>query len=158
MCICCLFTTQLSLVILGQISAARSESWYRKLEFCFTSFWFYYHRLWWSSWHAMLALFLLYVFLVWIFSWRDLFQVTGTDASCVLYIICSQFITFEQVTLYSAYCAWFLHCWHHLLLFCFALPLVCFWLNLTIQFTSEFSLSCTDLCKVSTENGDHVIS
>ena len=55
----------------------------------------------------MLALFLLYVFLVWIFSWRDLFQVTGTDASSVLYIICSQFITFEQVTLYSAYCAWF---------------------------------------------------
>ena len=34
-------------------------------------------------------------------------QVTGTDASCILYIICSQFITFEQVTLYSAYCAWF---------------------------------------------------
>ena len=55
----------------------------------------------------MLALLLLYVFLVWIFSWRDLFQVTGTDASCVIYIICSQFITFEQVTLCSAYCAWF---------------------------------------------------
>ena len=107
MCICCLFTTQLSLVILGQISAARSESWYRKLEFCFTSFWFYYHRLWWSSWHAMLALFLLYVFLVCIFSWRDLFQVTGTDASWVIYIMCSQFITFEPVTLYSAYYAWF---------------------------------------------------
>ena len=35
-----------------QISAARWESWYRKLEFCFTSFCFYYHRLWWSSWHA----------------------------------------------------------------------------------------------------------
>ena len=56
---------------------------------------------------TMLALFLLYVFLVLIFSWRDLFQVTGIDASCVLYIICSQFITFEQITLYSAYCAWF---------------------------------------------------
>ena len=55
----------------------------------------------------MLVLFLLYIFLVWTFSWRDLFQVTGTDASCVLYIICSQFITFEQVTFYSAYCAWF---------------------------------------------------
>ena len=54
-----------------------------------------------------LALFLLCVFLVWIFSWRDLFQVTVTDASCVLYIICSQFINFEQVTLYSVYCAWF---------------------------------------------------
>ena len=53
----------------------------------------------------MLALFLLYVFLVWIFSWRDLSQVTGTDASCVLYIICSQFIAFEQVT-FSAYIAW----------------------------------------------------
>ena len=48
-----------------------------------------------------------YVFLVWIFSLRDLFQVTGTDVSCVLYVICSQFITFEQVTLFSAYCAWF---------------------------------------------------
>ena len=108
MCICCLFTTQLSLVILGQISAARSESWYRKLEFCFTSFWFYYHRLWWSSWHAMLAIFLFSnISLVWTFSWRDLFQVPGTDASCVLYIISSQFITFEQVTLCSAYCAWF---------------------------------------------------
>ena len=47
------------------------------------------------------------VFVVWIFSWRDLFHVTVTDASCVLYIICFQFITFEQVTLYSAYCAWF---------------------------------------------------
>ena len=55
----------------------------------------------------MLAIFLLYVFLVWTFSWRDLFQVTGTDASCVPYIISSQFITFEQVTLCSAYCGWF---------------------------------------------------
>ena len=57
----------------------------------FISFWFYFHRLWWSSWHAMLALFPLYLFLVWIFSWRDLFQVTGTDA----------------LTLGSAYCAWY---------------------------------------------------
>ena len=54
----------------------------------------------------MLALFLLYVFLVCIFSWRDLSQVTGADTSCVLYIICSQFIAFEQVT-FSAYCASF---------------------------------------------------
>ena len=45
--------------------------------------------------------------LVWIFSGRDLFQVTQTDARRVLYIICSQFVTFEQFTLYSAYCAWF---------------------------------------------------
>ena len=40
-CICCLFTTYFSLVILSQISAACSKSWYRKLEFCVTSFWFY---------------------------------------------------------------------------------------------------------------------
>ena len=95
------------LVILGQISATCSESWYQKLEFCVTSFWFYYHRFWWSSWYAMLSIFLLYIFLVLIFSWRDLFQVKETDASCVHYIICSQFTTFEQVTLYSACCAWF---------------------------------------------------
>ena len=54
----------------------------------------------------MLALLLLYVFLVWIFGWRDLFQVTETDASCVPYINRFQFITFEQVTLCSAYYAW----------------------------------------------------
>ena len=47
------------------------------------------------------------VFSVWIFSWHDLLQVIGTDSSCVLYIICSQFIKFEQVTLYSANCACF---------------------------------------------------
>ena len=58
-CICCLFITKLSLVILGQISPTRWESWYRNLEFCFTSFLFYYHQLWWNSWHAMLTLFLL---------------------------------------------------------------------------------------------------
>ena len=33
--------------------------------------------------------------LVWIFSGQDLFQVTRPDTSCVLYIICSQFVTFE---------------------------------------------------------------
>ena len=61
-----------------------------------------------STLMKQLTLFLFYVFLVWIFSWRGLFQVTGTDANCVLYIICSQFITFEQVALFSAYCAWFI--------------------------------------------------
>ena len=89
-------------IVFDSLSVSRSLP-----EFCVTSFWFYHHRLWWSSWHAMLALSLFYVFLVWIFSWRDLFQVTRTDASCVLHIICSYFRTFEQVTLYSAYCAWF---------------------------------------------------
>ena len=42
--------------------------------------------------------------------------------------------------------------------FFFALALICFWLNLIVQFMSEFSLSCADLFKVSTESGDHVIS
>ena len=151
----CLFRVHLILVyhsvILGRISGACSESWYRKLEFCVTSFWFYNHRLWWSSWHAMLALFLSYIFLVWIFSWHDLFLVRGTDASCVLYIICSEFITFEQVTLYF-------HCWYLFMPFCFAFALICFLLNLIVQLTSEFSLSCTDLCKVSAEDCDPVIS
>ena len=102
-----LFTFQFSLIILCQISVACSESWYKKLEFCVTSFWFYYHRFWWSSWHVMLAFFLLDVFLVWIFRLHDLLQVTGTDASWVFYITCSQFKIFEQVTVCSSYCAWF---------------------------------------------------
>ena len=50
------------------------------------------------------------------------------------------------------------HCWHHLMPFCFALALICFWLDLIVQFTLEFSLSCAGLCKVSTEDGDCVIS
>ena len=107
LCIWCLFTTQFSLVLLDQISSACSESWYRKLEFCVTSFWFYYHLVLLSFDEAAVALFLLYVFLVGIFSWRHLFQVTRTDDSCVFYIICSQFIIFEQATLYAAYCNWF---------------------------------------------------
>ena len=89
----------------------------------------------------MLALFLLYIFLVWIFSWRDLFQVTGTDASCVLYIICSQFITLSKSRSILPIAPGLLHCWHHLMPFCSALALTCFWLNLIVQFTSEFSLS-----------------
>ena len=45
--------------------------------------------------------------LVWIFSWHDSFQVTETDASCVLYKFFCQFITFEPVTLCSTYYVWF---------------------------------------------------
>ena len=106
----CLFCVHLMLVC---HSVQLSHTWsdfsrlLRVMLFCVTSFWFYYHQFWWSSWNAMLALFLLYLVLVWIFSWCDLFQVTATEASCVLYIICSQFTTFEQVTLCSSYCAWF---------------------------------------------------
>ena len=55
----------------------------------------------------MFGIIYLICILVWIFSWRDLFQVTGTDTSCVLYVTCSQFVTFEQVSLYSVYCACF---------------------------------------------------
>ena len=50
------------------------------------------------------------------------------------------------------------HCWYHLMLFCFAFVLICFWINLIVHFTSEFNLSCTDLCKASTDDGDQVIS
>ena len=46
-----------------------------------------------------------YRILIWIFSWYDLFHVTGIDTSCVLYIICSQLMTFEQVTLCCSYSA-----------------------------------------------------
>ena len=135
-----------------------SESWYCKLEFCFTSLAFCYHRLWSSSWYAMLALFSLYVFMVWIFKWCDLFQVTGTNVSWVLYITCSQFITFEQVTLYSSYCMWFAASLASSFVVFLRTCSYFFWLTLIVQFTSEFILSCADLCKVSTEDGDHVIS
>ena len=54
-----LFTPQFSFLILGQISAACSESWSQKLEFCVISFWFYYYRFWWSSWNVPLVLFIL---------------------------------------------------------------------------------------------------
>ena len=137
-CILFLFTNQFSLVILGQIS-----------------FWFYCHRLWWGSWHAMLTLFLLCVFLILIFSFCDLFQETRTDASCVLCIICFP-LSKSRSNLPIA--PGLLHCWRHLRFFYFAFALICFWLNLIVQFTSKFRLSCTDLCKVSTENSDHVIS
>ena len=128
MCIWCLFATQFSLVMLGQILVTCLESSYQKLEFCVTSFWFYW--LWWSSWHTMLALFLLYVFFVWIFiidfdeaadmqCWHCfsysyfwfgyLVGVTcfRSQELTLVVLICSRFITFEKVTLYSSYCAWF---------------------------------------------------
>ena len=41
------------------------------------------------------------------FWFEYLVGVTSSGASCVLYIVCSHFITFEQVTLYSAYCTWY---------------------------------------------------
>ena len=107
-CICCFFASMFSLVILSQISVTCSNLWYWKLSFCVTSFWFYYHQLWWSHWHAMLSLFLLYVILVWIFSGHDLFQVLGTGTSCVLYIICFQFIPLNKSCSIVSDCTWFI--------------------------------------------------
>ena len=153
--ILCAFDACIPLI---QISTTCSESWYQKLEFCVSSFYSYYYLLWWSMhWHSMLALFLLYVFLIWIFSRSYLIQATGFDASRAFYIICSQLITFEQATLFSAYCTCFIALLVSPYVFCFALALICFWLNLILQFTSEFSLSCAELCKVSPDDSDHVI-
>ena len=151
MCIWCLYTTHSDFNHLLRV-------WYQKLEFCVSSFYSYYYLLWWSMhWHSMLALFLLYVFLIWIFSRSYLIQATGFDASRAFYIICSQLITFEQATLFSAYCTCFIALLVSPYVFCFALALICFWLNLIVQFTSEFSLSCAELCKVSPDDSDHVI-
>ena len=85
-------------------------------------------------------------------------QLTCNVSIISLIRICPHLVTFEQVTHCSSYCAWFVHCQHHLVLFCFPLALICFWFNLIVQFTSEFSLCCTDLCKVSIEDRDHVSS
>ena len=70
-------------------------------------------------------------------------EITGTDASCVLYIICLHFITFSKSCSVLPIAFGLLNCWHHLMPFCFALALICFWLNVIFQFTSAFSLSCT---------------
>ena len=58
--------------------------------------------------------------LVWIFSERDLFLVTGTDTSSVLYIFVSvQYLSKSRSM--SAYCTpGLLHCWNRLMPFCFA--------------------------------------
>ena len=47
---------------------------------------------------------LIRTFLVWIFSWSDFLKVTGTDASCVLYIICSQFIVHNLWASHALFC------------------------------------------------------
>ena len=117
---------------------------------CFLNFRFYYHRLWWSSWHAMVAFFSYTYFWFGYFSLRDLFQVTGTDASCVLYIICPQFILFEPVTLCSSYCVSFvalLASPYAVLLRTWSYSLFVFG-SIWIQF-SEFSLSCAEYPKLA---------
>ena len=70
-------------------------------------------------------------------------------------IICSQFITFDEVTLYSVYCTWFVAF--------LATPYAVFLRGCPYLFLAQFdssvyiSLSCTDLCKLSTEGSDHFI-
>ena len=97
-CIWWSFTAYLSLFRLSLILAACSESWYWKLEFSVTSFWFYNHRLWWSSWHGMFGVISLISILVWIFSvtCSRLQELTLV----VFFTFLFQFIIFEQVKLY----------------------------------------------------------
>ena len=77
------------------------------------------------------------------------------DLTCFLCIICSPLSKSRSILPIAP---GLLHSWHHLMLFCFAVALICFWINLIVQFSSEFSLSCIDLCKVSTEDSYHIIS
>ena len=127
----CLTCVHLPLVYL---SAQVSHTWsdfcrsfrvmISEIRILFTSFWFYCHWLWWSSCHPMLALFLLSVFLVWIFSWHHLFQITGTDDSCVLFH-----------NLFLVHNLWASHA-----LFC-PLRQVCCIIGITLcRFTSHFPL------------------
>ena len=122
--------SQFNLVILSQFSAACSKSWYFKLEFSVTSFWFCYHRLWWSSWHTIVVLFLWYVFLIWILSTYDLFEVIETDASCVLCIICFQFILLIKSRFILFDCTWFVALLASFMPFCFPHAFAFFWLSL----------------------------
>ena len=106
----------------------------------------------------MLALFLLYVF------WFGyLVGVTGSTLQELTLVVSLhnlfQFITFEQVRLYFCLLC-LVYCIVDITLRCFAsyMTLFVFWLSLIAQFTAAFSLGCTDLCKVGTEDSDHVIS
>ena len=57
----------------------------------------------------------------------------------------------------SAYCTWFLALLasSYTVLFC---TFLCFWVRFTVPFTSESSLRCNEMCKVSTKDSDHRIS
>ena len=98
--------------------------------------------------------------LVWIFSGCDSFWVTRTDVLltqlCSLHDVC-QFVAFEQVKLYFCLLRLF-YCIVGITLCRFVSLCLCFWLSLIVLFTSVFSLSCTDLCKVSTQDSGYVIS
>ena len=107
MCICHLFTAQLSLVILGQIFAARSESWYRKLEFCSRHSGFiiidFDEAAAIQCWHYFSYLYFWFGYLVGMTCSRS----QKLMLVVFFFIICSQFITFEQVKLCSVHWVWF---------------------------------------------------
>ena len=88
--------------------------------------------------------------LVWIFSERDLFQVTRTDTS----LFFTYFLIFEQVTLYFCLMA-LVYCIVGIALCRFVSYRPLFLGTFHSSFTSAFSLSCTDLCNVSTDDSDH---
>ena len=60
-CVYCLLRTR-SICRLSQFSTGCSKSWYRTMDFRFTSFCCDYHQLWQSLWHAVLAFFFWYIF------------------------------------------------------------------------------------------------
>ena len=100
----------------------------------------------------MLALFLLYVFLVWVFSGHDFFQVIGIEASCDFPIICFQFINFEQLHSILSDCTRFIT----FLLSPYAVLFLTYFSLLLAEFDSSvyisIQLSRIYLCKVSTED------
>ena len=91
--------------------------------------------------------------LVWIFSERDLFQVTRTDTS-LFFTYLFQFLIFEQVTLYFCLMA-LVYCIVGIALCRFVSYRPLFLGAFHSSFTSAFSLSCTDLYNVSTEDSNH---
>ena len=138
----CLLTSCFSLVALSQISAACAKSWYWKLEFCVISFWFLLSLTLMKQVTCNVGIiFLLYVFLFWVFSRHDLYQVARSADSCAIYIIFLQFLTFDQATLYSA-AYWgcgLLNCWDHVMQFCFFFVFFRMLLFIFV-FLAEFSL------------------
>ena len=102
---------------------------------------------------GMFGIIYLISILVWIFSERDLFQVTGT--SSVLYIFVSVHNLWVSHTLFLPIAPGFCKVGITLCRFLLHRPL--FLGVFHNSFTSAFSLSCTDLSKVSTEDSDHGI-
>ena len=145
-CICCLSTTQFSLVIFSQISVNCSKSSYWIPEVYFTSFWLYHHWLWWISWYNVDIISFIHI-LVWIFKGHGFFQVTRTNASYVLYIICFQLIALSKSGSILSNCTWFISVMVFMQ-FCFPHDFACFWLSFIVFLHQHLvwdSLTCTKL-------------